>query len=265
TMPSIFSYLSAEVDWCEGNFERSAIIAEYYNTMRDGTTLFSLFLLSPLNFPVLEGLGYDRSLLTQPALLLAGIFSVYFHMTLSYVGQLLDELSILWTLAVVYSFWYPKVYFPRCIKNRKHFFWLSGVTTVVSTFMSFIKPALNAYMLNCVAFHLLYLTRKELKKCNDKRVHWMAKAMVMWWGLAITSWIGDKWLCGLWQMINFPYFHSFWHVLIAMSLFYVFPLVIYFDVIYEMPSFKPKLEYWPSDSWPVVVPYVALEQSHKQC
>lgn len=43
---------------------------------------------------------------------------MYFHMTLSYVGQLLDELSILWTLAVAYSFWYPRVYFPRCIKSR---------------------------------------------------------------------------------------------------------------------------------------------------
>lgn len=39
-------------------------------------------------------------------------------MTLSYVGQLLDELSILWTLAVAYSFWYPKIYFPKCIKSR---------------------------------------------------------------------------------------------------------------------------------------------------
>lgn len=43
---------------------------------------------------------------------------MYFHMTLSYVGQLLDELSILWTLAVAYSFWLPKTYFPRCIKSR---------------------------------------------------------------------------------------------------------------------------------------------------
>lgn len=39
-------------------------------------------------------------------------------MTLSYVGQLLDELSILWALAVAYSFWYPRVYFPRFIKTR---------------------------------------------------------------------------------------------------------------------------------------------------
>lgn len=55
------------------------------------------------------------------------------------------------------------------------------------------------------------------------------------------------------------------HVLIAVSLLYCFPLVIYFDVNYEMPTFKPKLGYWPSDSWPVVVPYIALEEPHKQC
>ncbi|NWV35162.1 ACER1 ceramidase, partial [Grantiella picta] len=264
TMPSIFSYQSAEVDWCESNFARSAVIAEYYNT--DGTSLFSSLLLTPLNSLVLEAFS---ELQVNPgtflSLLLAGLFSMYFHMTLSYVGQLLDELSILWTLAVAYSFWYPQAYFPKCIKTRRHFFWLTGITTVISTLMSFVKPTLNAYALNCIAFHLLYLTWRELKKCNDKRVHRMAAVMVMWWALAITSWISDRWLCWLWQAINFPYFHSFWHVLIAMSLLYCCPLVIYFDVSYEMPSFKPKLEYWPSDSWPVVVPYVTLEEPHKQC
>ncbi|NXB68763.1 ACER1 ceramidase, partial [Struthidea cinerea] len=268
-MPSIFSYQSAEVDWCESNFVRSAVIAEYYNT--DRTSLFSFLLLTSSKFLVLEGAeppwacGRVELCHLKVSLLLAGIFSMYFHMTLSYVGQLLDELSILWTLAVAYSFWYPQCYFPKCIKTRRHFFWLTGITTVISTLMSFVKPTLNAYALNCIAIHLLYLTWQELKKCNDKRVHRMAAVMVMWWALAITSWISDRWLCWLWQAINFPYFHSFWHVLIAMSLLYCCPLVIYFNVIYEMPSFKPKLEYWPSDSWPVVVPYVTLEEPHKQC
>ncbi|KFQ29879.1 Alkaline ceramidase 1, partial [Merops nubicus] len=266
-MPSVFSYQSAEVDWCEGNFERSALIAEYYNTV-NGTTGLSLLPLPPLNFPLLEVAdegSWGQGSFWHMSLLLAGVFSMYFHMTLSYVGQLLDELSILWALAVAYSFWYPHVYFPRFIKSRKHFFCLTGAITVISTLMSFVKPAFNAYVLNCIAFHLLYLTWRELKKCSDRRVHQMAAAMVLWWVLAISSWISDRWLCGFWQAVNFPYLHSFWHVLIAMSLLYCCPLVIYFDVTYELPSFKPKMEYWPSDSWPVVVPYVALEERHKQC
>ncbi|XP_015742246.1 alkaline ceramidase 1 isoform X1 [Coturnix japonica] len=152
-----------------------------------------------------------------------------------------------------------------CHPFRKQFYWLGGVTTVITTLMSFIKPSINAYALNCIAFHLLYLTWRELKKCDDQRVHRMAKAMVLWWVLAITSWLSDRWLCWLCQAINFPYFHSFWHVLIAVSLLYCFPLVMYFDVTYEMPAFTPKLGYWPSDSWPIVVPYIALEEPHKQC
>ncbi|KFO81310.1 Alkaline ceramidase 1 [Cuculus canorus] len=262
-MPSIFSYESAEIDWCEGNFEHSAIIAEYYNTVRRAISNLLYGSGEPLRDSLLS-LALWALVSAKPGLL-ACIFSTYFHMTLSYVGQLLDELSILWALAAAYSFWYPKVYFPKFIKSRKHFFWLSGVTTLITTLMSFIKPALNAYVLNCIAFHLLYLTWRELKKCNDKRVHRTAAAMVVWWVLAISSWISDRWLCGFWQAINFPYFHSFWHVLIAMSLLYCCPLVIYFDVNYELPSFKPKIRYWPSDSWFVVVPYVALEKPYKQC
>uniref|UniRef100_A0A8B9RPP0 Alkaline ceramidase n=1 Tax=Accipiter nisus TaxID=211598 RepID=A0A8B9RPP0_9AVES len=261
-MPSIFSYQSAEVDWCEGNFERSTVIAEYYNTISN----VSFFVLSPALLYLNRQYRQHRALpmyVVSCLLFCVGIFSMYFHMTLSYVGQLLDELSILWTLAVAYSFWYPRVYFPRFIKTRKHFFWLSGITTVISTLMSFIKPAFNAYVLNCIAFHLLIILTYRKSQTLSTEPHF--SVMVLWWVLAISSWISDRWLCGLWQAINFPYFHSFWHVLIAMSLLYCCPLVIYFDVCYEMPSFKPKLEYWPSDSWPIVVPYVTLEEPHKQC
>ncbi|NXE69821.1 ACER1 ceramidase, partial [Calcarius ornatus] len=262
-MPSIFSYQSAEVDWCESNFVRSAVIAEYYNTVRMvGLQEWWVFRNSP-QAPPRAGGRMELCHLKVP-LLLAGLFSMYFHMTLSYVGQLLDELSILWTLAVAYSFWYPQAYFPKCIKTRS---FLTFTVLWVHDSPPWL-PSLQLLPL-CGAFsvRLGEPTRvwRERQECNDKRVHRMAAVMVMWWALAITSWISDRWLCWLWQAINFPYFHSFWHVLIALSLLYCFPLVIYFNVSYEMPSIKPKLEYWPSDSWPVVVPYVTLEEPHKQC
>lgn len=48
-----------------------------------------------------------------------GLFSMYFHMTLSFVGQLLDEISILWLLASGYSVWMPRCYFPKFTKGSR--------------------------------------------------------------------------------------------------------------------------------------------------
>lgn len=39
-------------------------------------------------------------------------------MTLSFVGQMLDELSILWALAVGYAIWLPRRHYPSFIKSR---------------------------------------------------------------------------------------------------------------------------------------------------
>ncbi|XP_060037513.1 alkaline ceramidase 1 isoform X2 [Erinaceus europaeus] len=94
-----------------------------------------------------------------------GMFSMYFHMTLSFLGQLLDEISILWFLASGYSIWLPRCYFPAFVnRSRNHFVYLVFITTVVSTFLTFLRPTVNAYALNSIALHILYLVFWEYKK-----------------------------------------------------------------------------------------------------
>ncbi|XP_057564891.1 alkaline ceramidase 1 isoform X4 [Hippopotamus amphibius kiboko] len=48
-----------------------------------------------------------------------GLFSMYFHMTLSFLGQMLDEISILWLLAGGYSIWLPRCYFPTFLRKNR--------------------------------------------------------------------------------------------------------------------------------------------------
>ena len=49
-----------------------------------------------------------------------GVCSVYFHATLSMMGQLLDEMSILWSLMTGVALWLPEYHFPRFCKGKRY-------------------------------------------------------------------------------------------------------------------------------------------------
>ncbi len=48
-----------------------------------------------------------------------GICSAYFHATLSLVGQLLDELAILWLMAAAFGMWTPRRHYPLWLKGNR--------------------------------------------------------------------------------------------------------------------------------------------------
>ena len=68
-------------------------------------------------------------------------------------------------------FWLPKVTslslsapLPPCLTLRYYFSCLVTITTIISTFLTFVKPTVNAYALNSIAIHILYIVRTEYKK-----------------------------------------------------------------------------------------------------
>ncbi|KAG3280606.1 alkaline ceramidase 1 [Ictidomys tridecemlineatus] len=264
-MPSILAYQSSEVDWCESNFQYSQLVAEFYNTFSN----ISFLIFGPLMMFLMHPYTQKRSRYIHGTFVLftiIGLFSMYFHMTLSFLGQLLDEIAILWLLASSYSIWMPRCYFPSFLaRNRSHFTCLVIVTTMISTFLSFLKPTVNAYALNSIAIHILYIVYREYRKSSNKELRHLIEVSVVLWACAVTSWISDRFLCGFWQRIHFFYLHSIWHVLISITFPYGLVTMALVDASYEMPGQTLKVRYWPRDTWPMGLPYVEVQGDDKSC
>ncbi|XP_038634165.1 alkaline ceramidase 1 isoform X2 [Scyliorhinus canicula] len=162
-MANVFAYQSSQIDWCEDNFQFSEKVAEFYNTISS----VSFFISSPIMMYLLHPYAQKRNravYLIWVLIMLVGLFSAYYHMTLSYFGQLLDELSILWVLAIGYMLWFPRRHLPTFIKSRKSFSLIVFLTALLSTILSVFRPTVNAYALNSVAFHIIYVISLELKR-----------------------------------------------------------------------------------------------------
>ncbi|XP_041086604.1 alkaline ceramidase 1-like isoform X2 [Polyodon spathula] len=115
-MAWVFAYQSSEVDWCEDNYQHYDTVAEFYNTVSN----VSFFIFSPIMMYLLHPYARERTRavhLVWLMMMAIGVFSAYYHMTLSYMGQLLDELSILWVLAIGYTLWFPRRLFPAFIRS----------------------------------------------------------------------------------------------------------------------------------------------------
>ncbi|XP_070133843.1 alkaline ceramidase isoform X2 [Drosophila bipectinata] len=158
---------SSPVDWCEGNYLISSNIAEFVNTFSN-----FLFILLP---PVLIMLFKEYGRFVTPGihviwvlLIVVGLSSMYFHATLSLIGQLLDELAILWVFMAAFSLFYPKRYYPKFVKNdRKTFSWLMLLSAIAATFLSWWKPIVNAFVLMFMSVPTMVMLYRELQSPPD--------------------------------------------------------------------------------------------------
>eukprot|EP00971_Amphidinium_carterae_P333833 6468811-Amphidinium_carterae.3 len=83
---------SATIDWCEVNYAVLSWIAEFWNTFS------SLAILLPAMFGlhIAKHRRYESVVSLQFCLLVSvGIGTAWFHASLTYVGQMVDELAML--------------------------------------------------------------------------------------------------------------------------------------------------------------------------
>ncbi|XP_070541863.1 alkaline ceramidase 2-like [Ptychodera flava] len=253
---------SSDVDWCEVNYNIVPGIAEFFNTISN--VLF--FLLPPVLIYLFR--QYAKQVnsgvnIVWVLLVVVGACSAYFHATLSLVGQLLDELSIIWVIMWALAMWFPRRYYPASLNgDRNKFKGIVLCVTFVGTAMACLHPAVNHLVLITFVIPCGVLFGIELKRCGCSRVYRLGLVSVVYVIFAVTVWLSDRLNCELWTKLKFPYLHSLWHIFIFQGAYLSCVVFAYFDATAEVPEQAPTLKYWPNDSWEFFgIPYVFLKCS----
>lgn len=143
---------TSTLDWCENNYEVSYYIAEFWNTVTN------LSMIIPPIWGMCDAYrqGFEkRFVILYLFLLLTGIGSWMFHMTLLYEMQLMDELPMVWGSSyMVYS-----LYEVRIPKNEgsKAMAVLMGSYSVLVTvvYLQIKDPIFHQMMYGVLVFTLL--------------------------------------------------------------------------------------------------------------
>ncbi len=232
TAPGFWGAPTSSVDWCEENYRYSPYICELFNTLSS----FALVLAGGLGWWLHRRLLEARFRVALLALGVVGLGSVAFHATLRFELQMLDELPMLWLALVMlyalledrparrYGLWFPALLVA------------AGVVVSLLTALSRGRVEFWVFQVSFTSteFYGLYRVWRIHRRSHDPRVHQLFRSGMLFYGLAVASWIVDMRLCSLVSrtlpalgLFN-PQLHAVWHVLVSFG-FYTLVVLIALD------------------------------------
>ncbi|KAI9365054.1 alkaline dihydroceramidase [Pilaira anomala] len=141
--------VTSTIDWCEENYTVSPYIAEFFNTI---TNLSFIFLCMFGIYNVFRNNASKTLIPLYLGVMMVGFGSWFFHMTLQYNMQLLDELPMLYVASI--AVWHTFIADPKSTIGAK----LPIALAVYSGIVSYAYIIINDPVFHQVAYALLVLT-----------------------------------------------------------------------------------------------------------
>lgn len=213
---------TATIDWCERNYEVTYYIAEFWNTVTN--LVMILFPIYSVYWSLKQRSKQTKQLsklkkhnsnadklfyvvpmpfiYCQLGLMMVGIGSWMFHMTLLYSMQLLDELPMIWASAILIYSYYDLIEITSNHKKSYSNLVLAATVLyciVVSVIYVFFykDPVFHevAYgiMVFFIVFESIYLIRKF------KLSSWLSALSIVYYGSGFVLWNVDNKFCSYLQ------------------------------------------------------------------
>ncbi|XP_065181548.1 alkaline ceramidase 3-like [Sycon ciliatum] len=216
--------VTASLDWCEGNYEISYYIAEFWNTVSNVSFLLPSLFAAWYVWRV----GYaPRFVLAHLSVALIGLGSTLFHMTLKYTMQLADELPMLYGTAALL---YCVIELPKArseAPNTVFAIALFSLTTVVS--IAYVVRRDPIIFFSCYTIYttaLVILGTVAMYRYGNAESRFLGYSALGSYALGFTLWAYEnshcptveEWRLGLGPVLGvFTQLHAFWHLLAAMG------------------------------------------------
>mmetsp|Transcript_11371 Transcript_11371/g.12922 ORF Transcript_11371/g.12922 Transcript_11371/m.12922 type:complete len:301 (-) Transcript_11371:282-1184(-) len=218
-LKSVVSYDSSPIDWCERNYDVHEHVTEFWNTVSSFLITLSgyiCFMHQLLPQDKTHGLS---TLLTYLLIGVIGIGSAYFHGTLSILGQVLDEVSILWLVLYSAILLIPKGKLVLLVEASK-FRSVIVAFMVLTTLVSLISPILSHVIVLSLIPIGVYIFVSAYRRSNHELAKQKFTSAVYAFLAAFLSWLLDKFSCSWMQYIEVhtgfhPQFHALWHTFVA--------------------------------------------------
>jgi len=243
---------TSALDWCEPNYTWSFYIAEFFNTITSLPAAFLSFYAIYLTYKY----GYGkRFLLVNAMVAMVGLGSAAFHGTLLYMGQIFDELPMIYTsLAILY------VILEMESEGKPVYKYLAPILLSYSALFTAVYLYLPSFfiffLLGYIGAILILVYRcSVIFRKPDTLFHqkvFIVASVCCYIGGWLFFWVPEVAFCDALQPYNF---HAWWHVTSTLGGFIIVLFATFQRELHK--GRKPELNYNYFAGIPLI-PYVHI-------